>query len=310
MTKPSAIADDDPRRYQHLTDIRLADPDAVLRAAQARRRHPGPRPGKQIFIIAADHPARGALDVKDVPFAMADRRDLLDRMRTALDNPKVDGVLASPDLLDDLLLLGALEGKLVFGSMNRAGLPGLINEIDDRFTGHTARALAAIGADGGKMLTRIAFDDEHTTSMLEATARTVDDLHHHRLLAMVEPFISAHAQGRVINDLSTDAVVRSVAIAQGLGASSARTWLKLPVVQDMERVMAATTLPTVLLGGSPAGRTEDILDTWRPALTLPGVQGLTVGRALLYPDDGDVAGVIDSAASLLRDDSDTKETCE
>lgn len=310
MTRPSAIADADPRRYQHLTDIRLADPDAVLRAAQARRRHPGHRPGKQIFIIAADHPARGALDVKDAPFAMADRRDLLDRMRIALNNPKVDGVLASPDLLDDLLLLGALEGKLVFGSMNRAGLPGLINEIDDRFTGHTARALAAIGADGGKMLIRIAFDDEHTTSILESTARAVDDLHDHRLLAMVEPFIAAHAQGRVINDLSTDAVVRSVAIAQGLGASSARTWLKLPVVQNMDRVMAATTLPTVLLGGSPLGPTEDILETWRPALALPGVQGLTVGRALLYPDDGDVAGAIDSAASLLRDDSDIKETSE
>ncbi|MGC0252381.1 Cgl0159 family (beta/alpha)8-fold protein [Pseudactinotalea sp. Z1748] len=294
------MSDGDPRRYEHLTETRLHDPGAVLRAAQTRPRHPGPQRGRQLFILASDHPARGALGVKDDPLAMADRRDLLDRLQTALAHPRVDGVLASPDILDDLLLLGAVDGKLLFGSMNRAGLPGLVNEVDDRFTGHTAAGLAAIGAAGGKMLTRIAFDDTHTTSMLEATARAVDALHRHQMVAMIEPFISMHRQGQLVNDLSTDAVVRSVAIAQGLGGSSARTWLKLPVVAEMERVMAATTLPTVLLGGSAAAGTEDILATWAPALRLPGVQGLTAGRVLLYPDDGDVARAVEVAAGLLR----------
>ena len=66
--------DDDPRRYAHLSTIRLEDPDAVARAAKARRRHPGPKSGKQNFIVAADHPARGALAVGSDPVAMADRR--------------------------------------------------------------------------------------------------------------------------------------------------------------------------------------------------------------------------------------------
>lgn len=232
---------------------------------------------------------------------MADRRVLLDRLRIALAHPKVDGVLASPDILDDLLLLGALEGKLVFGSMNRAGLPGLVNEIDDRFTGHTAEALAEVGADGGKMLTRIAFDSEHTTSILESTAEAVDSLHSHGLIAMVEPFLSTAEGEKVSNILTAEAVAQSVAIAQALGASSARTWMKLPVVDGMEEVMASTTLPTVLLGGDPNGKTDEVLETWRSALALPGVQGLTVGRTLLYPDDGDVAAAVENAASLLRD---------
>ncbi len=51
-----------------------------------------------------------------------------------------------------------------------------------------------------------------------------------------------------VEDLET-----SVHIAQGLGASSAYTWLKLPVVHEMERVMDAKTLPTLLLGGVPDG---------------------------------------------------------
>jgi hypothetical protein len=299
----SEPSDERPDRYETLTRIRLEDPDAVLRAAHNRRPHPGLVYGRQNFIIAADHPARGALAVKGAPHAMADRRSLLDRLRVALANPKVDGVLASPDVLDDLLLLGALDGKLVFGSMNRGGLPGLVNEIDDRFTGHTAAALSEIGADGGKMLTRIAFDSEHTTSALEAAARAIDSLHERNLIAMVEPFISTTHGDRVSNLLTTDAVVQSVAISQGLGARSARTWMKLPVVADMERVMAGTTLPTVLLGGEPSGKTDDVLESWRSALALPGVQGLTVGRTLLYPDDDDVAAAVETAASLLADHS-------
>ncbi len=51
--------------------------------------------------------------------------------------------------------------------------------------------------------------------------------------------MSTWSDGRVVNDLSTDAVITSIAIASGLGASSAYWWLKLPVVTDMERVMEA-----------------------------------------------------------------------
>ncbi len=291
---------DDPGRYEHLSALRLEDPDAVARAARARKRHPGPKYGKQNFIVAADHPARGALAVGADPVAMADRRDLLDRLQIALANPAVDGVLASPDVMDDLLLLGALEGKLIFGSMNRGGLSGLVNEFDDRFTGHTAAALAELGADGGKMLTRICLGDPDTVSILEATAKAIDSLAERKLIAMVEPFLSLRENGSVRNDLSTDAVIKSVAIAQGLGSTSAYTWMKLPVVADMQRVMEATTLPTLLLGGDSGVDPDETFAAWADALCLPGVRGLTAGRTLLYPPDGDVAAAVDTAASLVH----------
>ncbi|MET3902738.1 deoxyribose-phosphate aldolase [Paenarthrobacter sp. 4246] len=292
---------DDPRRYEHLSRVRLEDPEAVARAAASRRRHPGLKHGTQNFIVAADHPARGALSVGSQPMAMADRRDLLDRLQIALSNPAVDGILASPDIMDDLLLLGALEGKLVFGSMNRGGLAGLVNEFDDRFTGHTAAALEALGADGGKMLTRICLGDPDTVATLESTAKAIDSLAERKLIAMVEPFLSVRdSHGKVRNDLRADAVIKSVGIAEGLGSTSAYTWMKLPVVEEMERVMASTTLPTVLLGGDPAGTQDEIFASWKAALALPGVQGLTVGRTLLYPADGDVAGAVATAASLLN----------
>ena len=85
-----------------------------------------------------------------------------------------------------------------------------------------------------------------------------------------------------------------------LGASSAHTWLKLPVVDDLARVMDATTLPTLLLGGDPQGDPHDTYAAWSDALSLPSVSGLVVGRALLYPPDGDVAAAVDIASGLVH----------
>ncbi|MFW6694330.1 Cgl0159 family (beta/alpha)8-fold protein [Streptomyces sp. MAR4 CNX-425] len=292
-----------------LTAARVHSPEAVAVAAAARRPAASPLGGGgadgdtgRALIIAADHPARGANAVGADAHAMADRGELLERLCLALERPGVTGVLATADILEDLLLLGVLDGKAVFGSMNRGGLAGAAFEIDDRFTGYDAETIDAMGFDGGKMLTRIALDDPATAATLESSARAVDALADRRLVAMVEPFLSRWQDGRVRNDLSPDAVVTSVSIASGLGRRSAYTWLKLPVVPEMERVVAATTLPVLLLGGDTGGGADAqraVFDAWRGALRLPGVQGLVVGRSLLYPADGDVSGAVDRAVSLL-----------
>src|SRR3954452_14777168 len=156
------------------------------------------------MIIAADHPARGANGVGADPHAMADRSELLDRLCVALERPGVTGVLATADILEDLLLLGVLDGRSVFGSMNRAGLAGSVFEIDDRFTGYDAATIAAMGFDGGKMLTRIDPDDPATASTLEGWGNAVSPLAGHRLMAMVEPFIAHRVDGRVRNELTPD----------------------------------------------------------------------------------------------------------
>src|SRR5439155_3821723 len=99
----------------------------------------------RLFIIAADHPARGALRAGARPMAMADRMDLLERLSLALSRPGVDGVLGTADIIEDLLLLGVLDDRVVIGSMNRGGLAGTAFEMDDRFTGYDARMIARRG---------------------------------------------------------------------------------------------------------------------------------------------------------------------
>ena len=286
--------------FERLGEVRAQHPGAVAETAAARDRRALLRRDGRLMIVAADHPARGALGVRGVADAMADRYDLLHRLVVTLARPGVDGVLGTPDIIEDLLLLGALDGKIVIGSMNRGGLQGSTFELDDRFTGYDAATIAAMGFDGGKMLARIDLADAGSADTLEACGRAVTELASRGLMAMIEPFLCRRAGDRVVNDVSAVAVRKSVAVVSGLGATSAYTWLKLPVVDDMDLVMAGTTLPTLLLGGDPSGDPEHTYAQWKRALELPGVRGLVVGRALLYPPDGDVAGAVDAAVSLVR----------
>jgi hypothetical protein len=284
-----------------ILEVRTRRPQAIAEAALRRKRRAKLLgDDNRVFIIAADHPARGALRVGDRPMAIADRAGLLERMSLALSRPGVDGVLGTADIIEDLLLMGVLDDKVVVGSMNRGGLAGTVFEIDDRFTGYDAATIARMGFDGGKMLFRIDPEDPATPQTMEGCARAVSDLASHGLMAMVEPFISHRVDGRMRNDLSPEAVTRSIAVASGLGTTSAYTWLKLPVVDDMERVLAASTLPALLLGGEVSADQDAAFDRWRKALQFPSVHGLVVGRALLFPPDDDVAGAVDAAVSLMR----------
>ncbi len=284
---------------EQLAEIRFTSPDHVSHALARRPQGAPPAPGERLIFIALDHPARGALGAGDDEWAMASREDLLQRCITALENPGVRGFLGTPDLVEDLALLGALDGKLVLGSMNRAGIQGATFEIDDRMTAYDARGIVEGRLDGGKLLLRIDPSDAATAPMLERAARAIDSLSEARKVAMVEPFISGVRDGRIANDLSTEAVLKSVTIASALGRTSAWTWLKVPYVADMERVVGATTLPCLLLGGEVPEDAEQAMRDWEASLALPNVKGLVIGRTVLFPRDGDVAGAVQRLVEML-----------
>lgn len=151
------------------------------------------------------------------------------------------------------------------------------------------------------MLLRIDDADNGTADTLQACAEAVTGLAARELVAMVEPLpYHREADGslRMLRDVAS--LARAVSIASGLGTTSAYTWLKMPSCDDPEAVFAATTLPCVVLGGVPDPDPAKDLQSWGRALTQPVVRGLVVGRALLYPPDGEVLASVDAAAAVLR----------
>src|SRR5262249_12599255 len=153
--------------------------------------------------------------------AMAVRAELLEGGSLALARPGGDGVVGTADIIGDLLLLGALDHEVVIGSMDRSRLARTTLEIDDRITGNDPDSIARMRIAGVKMLFRIDPDEPATVVTMEACARAVNELAALGLMAMVEPFISHRVDGRVRNDLSPDAVIRSIAVSAGLGTTSA-----------------------------------------------------------------------------------------
>lgn len=292
----------DDAAWERLLDIRATDPGAITRA-YAERTRPERMLSERgtLFLVAADHPARGSLGTGGDAMAMADRRSLLRRLMDALAHPDVDGVLGSPDIVEELLLLGALEGKVVIGSMNRGGLDGATWTMDDRFTGYDAASIARYRLEGGKMLLRIDDRDASTAGTLEGCAQAVTELAELGLVAMVEPLpYHRNDDGSLTLLKDAPALARAITIASALGTTSAHTWLKMPSCDEPEVVFASTTLPCVVLGGVPGPDPAADLMSWGRTLVQPTVRGLVVGRALLYPPDGDVRAAVEAAARVLQ----------
>src|SRR6476660_6558086 len=99
-------------RIAQVIETRVRRPGRIAEAGGRARAAFVVGPDGRLVIVAADHPARGTLRAGRKRFAMADRADLLERLCVALDRPGVGGVLGTADVLEDLLLLGALHGKI------------------------------------------------------------------------------------------------------------------------------------------------------------------------------------------------------
>jgi hypothetical protein len=288
-------------QYASLCDTRAYRPASVGAAYAARTRRTELTNGGVLFIVAADHTARGMVGVGNDPSAMADRRSMIERLLTALENPRVDGVLASADIMDDLVLLGALENRVAVGTMNRGGLAGTTWGLDDRFTAYDTAHMVAQRLDAGKMLLRIHDQEAGTLPTLRACAQAVQELADQQMMAMVEPIpYTTDASGKHVWLHDDEQLIRAVGISAALGATSAYNWLKIQATAAIERVARVTNQPLLLLGGDPGPDPARTFALWEVGLAQPTVRGLVVGRAMLYPGDGDVAAAVERAAGLVR----------
>ena len=56
--------------FEQIKELRASDPGAIAKALKSRKRRPLVQGDGNLFLLAADHPARGALAVNGNPVAM------------------------------------------------------------------------------------------------------------------------------------------------------------------------------------------------------------------------------------------------
>jgi DhnA family fructose-bisphosphate aldolase class Ia len=297
--------------FDAVAALRVHQPDALTVESAARVRRRRLAPDGRLLILAADHPARMVTRAGADPLAMGNRRALLARIVRVLTAPGVDGLMATPDIVDDLLLLshlvrqrgghGWLDDKALVGCMNRGGLAGSAFELDDRMTAYTPAGLVAIAADGGKLMVRIDPADPATAATLEACARAIDACHARGLTVFLEAFLVQRAAGRIRPRTDTESLIHSACVAAGLGTSSAHTWLKLPYGPGYERVAAATTLPVLMLGGDVRNTTAEVLQEFAEGMRAgPTVRGVLAGRNISFVAGEDPRAMAAAAAVIVH----------
>jgi hypothetical protein len=294
-----------------LVETRIADPEYSLRAALARVRRPHLAPTGKLNLVAADHPARRVTKSGSDPLGMADRRDYLARILRVLECPLVDGVMATMDVLEDLLALDGfakagtsaplLDGKLLIASMNRGGLAGTSWELDDPISGATPATCAQWNLDGANLMLRIADQDAGSLKTLLATARAITEANALGLPTFLEPLQIERITGSWTMVKTKEALARIAGVASALGDSSRRLWLKLPYCEGFQTVARATTLPILLLSAESAGDPSQFLAELASGLaSAPTVRGALVGRIVLYPGAADPLAVAEAAGRIIH----------
>jgi DhnA family fructose-bisphosphate aldolase class Ia len=298
--------------YQAITDARIDRPAVVQEEAERRKRRPILAPTGRLVVLAADHPGRRVLNVRGEPLGMADRHAYLARILRVLGCPGVDGVMGTPDLIEDLFIVtrlikergGAslLDDRLLLGCMNRGGLKGTAYEMEDSFTAFTPERLQALRMDGAKFMVRLDPSDPASGRTLLACAEAVSLCVRADLTAFLEPLPVRRRRGAYVVQRTVEELAGAVSVASALGASSLNTWLKIPSCPQMERVAGATTLPIVILGGEVTGDPLPVLRDLQNAMRAgPNVRGALIGRNVLFPGAEDPRAMAAAVAAIVHD---------
>ena len=299
------------RLLARLTDMRVSDCDFAWKAAQARVRRPHLAPDGRLNLLAADHPARNVTKVGDCVLAMADRRDYLARILRVLSCSGVDGIMATMDILEDLLAIDGflreageptlLDHRVLIASLNRGGLAGSVWELDDPMTGASAGTCESWRLDGAKVLLRVDESEPASLKTMLACAKAIDETNALRLPMFLEPLPVTKTPNGYAVVKTARALARLAGVASALGDSSRYLWLKLPYCDEYATVASATTLPILLLGGESAGDPAPFLEQLKSAMgAAANVRGALVGRSVLYPGADDPLAIAQAAGDIVH----------
>ena len=298
--------------FDAITEIRVQRPEIILAEAETRKRRERLTRNGKLVILAADHPGRGVTHSGANPVGMASRYEYLARILRVLTQPGVDGVMSTPDILEELLIVNYLirergggsflDGKVLIGCMNRGGLSGAVFEMRDRFGAFTAAQLHRMRFDAAKMMFRLDLQNPDSGATIHECAEALRDLQALDLPAFLEPLPVERSETGYRAVKSAEAMIPVIGVATALGNSSRLLWLKIPYVEDYQRVVRSTTSPILMLGGPSGGDPKKLLYDFAAGMAAGGnVRGVLVGRNILFPGEQDPAAMAAAVASIVHD---------
>jgi hypothetical protein len=122
-----------------IAEEKIQRPKVIMEEYENRKIRGRPY-NSNLVLIAADHPARNVTNVQNDPILMGDRQQYIGRIARCLIDERVDGIMTTPDIMDDLMILNRMykdaggksfiDNKILVGCTNRGGLSGSMYEMD------------------------------------------------------------------------------------------------------------------------------------------------------------------------------------
>jgi len=289
---------------------------------ERKRRGELTKDGK-LIIVAADHPARGIMSSGIDELGMANRMNYIGRiLRVICGNSLVDGVMGTPDVLEDLILFNYLtkqhngedflSDRLLIGCMNRLGLKGAVFEMDDGLSAYIAPYVAEMGIDGVKLMFRFDPQSADSRKTIEYCLLAMNDCHRHNIPVFLEAMAIGSKEGKLEEKKDIKSLMQAVCIANGLSTSSLGTWLKLPYIKESngltyKDVIAATSYPVLVLGGAASGQPEELISNVNKAMEA-GASGGLIGRQILFPGHYDPYAIGRAISEVIHNQMTSRQT--
>jgi DhnA family fructose-bisphosphate aldolase class Ia len=282
--------------FDAITEVRVSSPEVILQEAQTRKKRKKLTRDGKLTILAADHPGRMVTRSGDDPIGMCDRQEYLGRVLRVVTNPDVDGVMATTDVIEDLFIVNHLikkgggpsflDEKVMIGSMNRGGLSGTAFEMDDTFTSFSVESIRLLRLDAAKTMFRLELTSRDSAKTMRYNADVISELNKYEIPCFFE-ILYVSPEGYKVQKTPAE-MMKTIGVAAAMGDSSRNLWLKIPYGESYSRIVRATTLPLLMLGGESKGDPTGTIAEFVAGLKAgANVRGALVGRNILFPGKDD-----------------------
>jgi DhnA family fructose-bisphosphate aldolase class Ia len=277
--------------FRTLNEIKAFHPEVVEQEA-AKRRKPG-FPHDRLVFAAADHNARMINEYKGNPIGLSNRREYISRLVRMLESDSVDGIEATPDVIEDLFILNKLRrdagekeflsGKMLVGTVNRGGLKNTVWEMDDMPACYTVERLAKLRMDGVKFMIRLNPMDERAKYTVRYCADAVNAAEKAGLPIFIEALYVETTEKGFAMRTDSESLCKVVGVTAALGCRSVGKWIEVPLNNEYQIPVSATTCPVLVVPDEVENEPLDVVKEYTKEKGLcDNIRGILLGRNVMY----------------------------
>lgn len=295
--------------FRELNKIKAFQPEVIEQEALLRQKPK--RQYEQLVFAAADHNARMINEYRGNPIGLSNRREYLTRLVRMLQSDRIDGIEATPDIIEELMILNKLfrdahrreflKGKMLVGTVNRGGLKNTLWEMDDMPACYTVERLKKLNMDGVKFMIRINPGDERCRNTVRYCADAVNEAERAGLPIFIEALFVETTEKGFAMKTDSESLCKAVGVVGALGCRSVAKWIEVPLNNEYAVPVSATTCPVLVVPDEVEQEPIEVVKEYTKEIGLHyNIRGILLGRNIMF-NESDPLPIADAVAAVWHE---------